>query len=272
MPLNSKEAISLYEYLRLSGKSEGTAYNYARYIDKFVEFIGKPPEKATRMDVMEFMRYIREGLGFKDRSVAIVGWSLRAYYKMVGLDDMARWVPIPQIGSEEEPEWLPEDVVMELIDRVAVLVVAYDLALRLGEVVLLKADRYNKATGEIEVTRLKHKGRPNKYMLILDDWARDVLNEYLDVHGIRTGRIFRMTTRTIQNIFKRRLKVIGLDPNRYRFHVLRHSRATHIAIRELREKGHVDVLSLAKFMGHARIETTMRYVHLASKYLAFRPT
>jgi len=61
---------------------------------------------------------------------------------------------------------------------------------------------------------------------------------------------------------------VGLSED-YTFHCLRHSRITHITIRELEEKGVVDELSLSKFAGHLRVETTRTYVHLATKYLAF---
>jgi len=64
---------------------------------------------------------------------------------------------------------------------------------------------------------------------------------------------------------------VGLPTGKegYTFHSLRHSRITHIAIKQLREKGFADVASLAKFAGHLKTETTLMYIHLASKYLAF---
>ena len=39
----------------------------------------------------------------------------------------------------------------------------------------------------------------------------------------------------------------------YTFQSLRHSRITHIAIRELEEKGVVDELGLTKYAGHLRV-------------------
>ena len=70
--------------------------------------------------------------------------------------------------------------------------------------------------------------------------------------------------------FKKRLKMCELDPNKYTFHSLRHSRLTHMAIHQLRTRGYVDIVGLAKFAGHSRPDTTMMYVHLAHKYLSFR--
>jgi len=69
-------------------------------------------------------------------------------------------------------------------------------------------------------------------------------------------------------VFNERASALGLEG--YTFHSLRHSRVTHIALAELAEKGVVDELSLSKFAGHLRVETTRMYVHLATRHLAFK--
>ena len=258
-----------YQYLKYAGKSDRTAYVYVLRVNDFLNFIGKDPENITRDDIMSYYDHLYSTKRYSDRSIAAVGWALKAFFEMLGKRDLAMWIPTPSYSVVREPKWLPEDICMKVIDKVPVLVVAYDLALRVGEVPLLRRDRYNPKTGEIEVYRLKHKGRYNRQILQLDDWARDILNEYLESRKDNDPRIFPMTSRNIQYIFKRRLRLCGLDPKEYTFHVLRHSRLTHIAIKELRTKGYVDIVSLAKFAGHARPETTMMYVHLAHKYLSF---
>jgi integrase len=138
-----------------------------------------------------------------------------------------------------------------------------------GEVGLLRRGEFNPRTGEITVTCLKHKGRRNKYILMLDDWCLEILNGYLKRFDEYLGDvIFPMSVPTMQRYFEMRAGALGLEG--YKFHSLRHSRLTHIAIRELEEKGVVDELSLAKFAGHLRVESTRIYVHLASKHIAFR--
>ena len=118
------------------------------------------------------------------------------------------------------------------------------------------------------MTRLKHKGRSNKYILKLDDWCLEVLNWYLKSFDEHLGDvIFPVSVNTMQRSFYRRAEALGLEG--YKFQSLRHSKITHLAIRELEEKGVVDELSLAKFAGHLRVETTRTYVHLATKYLVF---
>jgi integrase len=163
---------------------------------------------------------------------------------------------------------LDEKTTFGLIGRVPVLCVAYDLALRIGEAPLLRTETLNFDTGDIEVTRLKHKGHSNKYMLRLDEWCLKILRNYVEQYEVR-GKLFPTSVMWINTMFRRRRNALNLSEN-YKFHCLRHSRITHIAIHELEKKGFVDELSLSRFAGHLRTETTRMYVHLATRYLAFK--
>ena len=113
---------------------------------------------------------------------------------------------------------------------------------------LLRREEFNPGTGEITVTRLKHKGRNNKYILKLDDWCLEILNEFYEHLG---DVVFPISVQTMQRQSKRRAGALGLKG--YTFQSLRHSRITHIAIRELEEKGVVDELGLTKYAGHLRV-------------------
>ncbi len=256
-------------YLSYQGKSERTIKYYTYHVRRFLEFVGKPVDEITREDVSDYYDYLKESGGYSNRSLNLVGWSLKAFFECFGRRDMATWVPTPSFSITYEPKWIPMDKIDDVIDDEAPLVVAYDLALRLSELFLLRRSTYNPRTGDIEVTRLKRKGRANKQILTLSPRAKDVLNRYLEGRKDNDDRIFTMSPRMVQYIFKRQLKKAGLDPSEYTFHSLRHSRATHIAIKELKEKGYVDIVSLAKFLGHSRPETTMIYVHIANKYIRF---
>ena len=197
----------------------------------------------------------------------------------MGMQEMKRHTPI-MAYEVPDPKWLPKDKAMAVISDVPVLCVGYDLALRVGEVGLLKKSRYNQDNGKIEVTRLKHKGQRNTYLLELSPWCRDVLNDHLgnvphleDARGGAGQRllddvIFPMRVSAIQKRFNAMAYAEGLEG--YTFHCLRHSRITHIALQQLEERGVVDELSLSKFAGHLRVETTRTYVHLATRHLAFK--
>ena len=263
------------KYLKYSGKSERTIYLYSKRVEDFLKYVDKPVDKITRNDVLDYFEYLENSKKYSNRSIYAAGWALKAFFTMLGKQDIVLWIPTPSFTVINEPEWIPEDKIMCVIDHDPVLCTAYDLALRLREVTLLRAENYNPETGEIEVYRLKKKGQPMAQILVLGGTepkthCREVLNAYLNSIGNpRRGKLFNISDRAIQYRFKKRLQICGLDPNKYTFHSLRHSRLTHMAIHQLRTRGYVDIVSLAKFAGHSRPDTTMLYVHLAHKYLSF---
>jgi site-specific recombinase XerD len=261
-----EEARGFYDYLVLRGRSRDTAYQNARHVHHFLEWLGKPATEATREDVMNYVRYLRDRKGYSTSTVKNVCYSLSSFFVYLGKRDLAEWVPRP-VPKPGEVRWLPEDVVMRVVGGDPVLRVAYELALRVSELLLLRRDEYNPETGTIAVYRLKHKGKPNRYILQLSDETRVLLNDYLESNQCPDGRVFCMSRKAVQARFRNALAKAGLDPRRYTFHVLRHSRCTNLVIRMLRERGTVDLLVLSKFMGHLSPSTTMSYVHIATKAL-----
>jgi len=260
------EILDFYNYLVLKGRSRDTAYQNARYIYHFLNWAKKAGREVTREDILRYLTYLRDVLKYNDSTISNICYTISQFMEYLGKHETAMWVPRPT-PKWREAEWLPEEVISRVIRRHIVLRVAYELALRVSEVLLLKRSEYNRETGVITVYRLKHKGKPNKYVLKLSDEARRLLNEYLDKNVCPDDRMFCMSRKKIQQIFKRALARSGLDPSKYTFHVLRHSRCTNIIIKQLRERGVADLVTVAKFMGHLDPKTTMTYIHIASKYL-----
>jgi len=260
------EARRFYEYLVLRGKSADTAYQYARYVHHFLEWVKKRPEEVTREDVFNYVKHMKEELGYGDGTIKNRCYAVAKFMEFLGREDVAKWVPVPRYRPREV-EWLPEEVIRRVIDEDPYLVVAYELALRVSELLLLKRGEYDPETGTIAVYRLKHKGRQNRYLLKLPDYARRVLNKHLEATKCPGDRVFCVSRRAIQERFKRALRRTGLDPRSYSFHVLRHSKVTNIVIKHLKEGKPVDTVTLAKFMGHSDPRTTMTYIHVASRAL-----
>jgi integrase/recombinase XerD len=260
----NREAKEFFKYLILKGRAKGTAYQNARYIHHFLEYVKKDPREVTRDDVMKYITSLLEEKKYDEATVRNIARSLSSFFKYLGRDDIAKWIPIP-VPKHKEVQWLPEDIIMKIVKDDVYLRIAYELALRVSELLMLKVNEYDPKTGMIAVYREKHKGKPNRYLLKLSDEAREMLNQYLQTRTCKDDRIFCISTRAIQGRFKRRLKWAGLDPKKYTFHLLRHSRATNLCIKMLKEKGYVDLVTLAKFMGHLDPRTTMMYIHIASK-------
>lgn len=258
-----KESQQFRDYLRYS-KAASTAYNYARNVDAFLRFVNKPLEKIMPLDITRWYSSL-EDQGYSSRTIWRYGWALKSFFELMDLPEMSKKTPIVSY-EVQEPKWLEETAAFRVIGRVPVLCTAYDLALRVGELKFLKTNKFNTQTGDILVTRLKHKGHANTYTLKLDWWCLEILNRYLTLAKIK-DQMFPLDSDDYQGVFTDHAARFGFKD--YTFQCLRHSRITHIAVHELEEKGVVDELSLAKFAGHLRVETTRMYVHLATKYLAF---
>jgi len=261
-----EEAKQFYDYLILRGRSPTTAYNAALRIHHFLEWVRKPVDRITRHDILKYLMYLKNQKSYKESTLKNISYSLSQFLDFMGRKSLSAWVPRP-VPKPNEIEWLPEDIVMKVVGNDPILRVAYELALRVSELLMLKRSEYNRETGEIAVYREKHKGKPNRYLLKLSDETRRLLNSYIDTHPCPDDRIFCISRRAIQARFKRALKRAGLDPNKYTFHVLRHSRCTNLVIKMLKEKGYVDLVTLSKFMGHLSPATTMHYIHIAQKAL-----
>ncbi len=259
------DAEKFREYLGFD-KSANTAYNYSRNVSKFLVWVNKSTDELTPIDITDWFRKLQEE-GYSRRTICRFGHALRSFFDIMEMPELKRRTPIMEYESKD-PLWLEKEVVMRLIAEIPVLCVGYDLALRVGEVESLRRSAFNPTNGNIEVKRLKHKGRRNSYILTLSDWCLDILNEYLGALPDGNDVMFPMSVHLIQRIFNDRAHTLGLEG--YTFHSLRHSRVTHIALAELDEKGVVDELSLSKFAGHLRVETTRMYVHLANRHIAFK--
>ncbi len=247
------------------GKSPSTANSYSGTVRKFLLYVRKDPENITALDIAKWFDHLQDE-GYSPRTLNFYGWALKSFFDFTGNRDLENRTPIMDY-SAPEPKWMTEPVAYDLIDQVPVLCVGYDLALRIGECGLLRKSGFNPSSGDITVTRLKHKGQRNKYILRISDWCLPLLNRWIRDHA-RGDIIFPMSVSTIRRRFIERARQLNLGEG-YSFHSLRHSRVTHLAIKDIKERGMVDELKLSKFAGHLRVSTTRQYVHLALEHLTY---
>jgi site-specific recombinase XerD len=112
----------------------------------------------------------------------------------------------------------------------------------------------------------KQKGKIDRYVPLSDHLARGlqqyfttetpekyVFNSQITNDGLAQG----LTTRGIQWIIKESRSKVSTK-KKYTAHTLRHSYATHLL-----EDG-LNIISLKELLGHACIETTMVYLHVAN--------
>ena len=246
------------------GKSASTANSYSGTVRKFLLFVEKDSEDITPMDITRWFDSLQEE-GYSPRTLNHFGWALKSYFDFTGNRDLENRTPIMDYSSPE-PKWMTEPLAYDLIAQVPVLCVGYDLALRIGECGFLRKSGFNPDTGDITVIRLKHKNQRNRYILRISEWCLPILNRWIRDNA-RGDIIFPQSVSTVRRRFIERARMLNLEG--YSFHSLRHSKITHLAIRDIEERGMVDELKLSKFAGHLRVETTRLYVHLAMEHLTY---
>ena len=259
-----REAVRDFRSFLGYGKSASTANSYSGTVRKFLLYVRKDPKDITPLDITRWFDSLQDE-GYSPRTLNHFGWALKSFFDFTGNRDLENRTPIMDY-SAPEPKWLTEKATLELIDRVPVLCVGYDLALRIGECGLLRKSGFNSESGDITVIRLKHKNQRNRYILRISDWCLPLLNRWIRDHA-RGDIIFPQSVNTIRRRFIERARKLNLEG--YSFHSLRHSKITHQAIRDIEERGMVDELKLSKFAGHLRVETTRQYVHLAMEHLTY---
>ena len=92
-------------------------------------------------------------------------------------------------------------------------------------------------------------------IILRDYWRRTHPPHWLFPSPNRSRPV---TTRSVQRAFRNAADAAGLDDN-VTVHTLRHSFATHLL------EANTDVRVIQVLLGHAKLTTTARYTHVATK-------
>lgn len=191
-------------------------------------------------------------------------YSLRFFYRIYDLDDRAIRLPsmknkrtLPVVFSQGElrrlfkaPQRLKQRVLLCLI---------YSAGLRVSEVCKLKISDIDFDRKQIHVRESKND--KSRYV-VLSDYVAAGLNQYIKgskpkvylFNGREKGTPLGHSA--VQQTFRLAMEKAGIIKEAC-VHTLRHSFATHLL-----EQG-VDIVSIKDQLGHARIDATMVYLHVA---------
>jgi integrase/recombinase XerD len=148
----------------------------------------------------------------------------------------------------------------------------YGCGLRNHELCKLKITDLNLERQMLHVR--EGKGRKDRYVPLCDMLVRGVKKYLASEHPVehlfngksRTGDYVAMSARGVQWAIREARRLSGIK-KQVTAHCLRHTYATHLL-----EMG-IDIVTLKELLGHAHIETTMEYLHVAriGRSSAFSP-
>ena len=285
-------------YLRHErGQSENTAETYSGLLRRFIGWAAKQRlsnwKQVELKHLMQFLEHERtrrlenqpeeSTKRLSSESVYLEIAALRAFYRFAenerllpkniaeNLSLPRRWKRLPKALTNSEIDQLLKPFAIQtpstLCDQ-AVLELAYASGLRLSELCGIRLEQLHLESAFVTVV-----GKGNKERVVpVGKTAVEALNRYLTV-----GRPQLVTSRSPANVFltrrgtafaretmwnriKQRAKLAGVGRN-VTPHMLRHSFATHLL-----EHG-ADLRVIQELLGHAQINTTEIYTHVASTRL-----
>src|ERR1700676_732254 len=241
---------------------------YTGAVKRLAAFLGRSPDSATPEELRAFQLHLT-GTGVRPPTANATVTALRFFFK-VTLD---RPETTRHLTFVREPRKIPVVLSLEEIARLleaapgpkykAALSIAYGAGLRAMEVVGLKVCDVDSKRMMIRVEQ--GKGRKDRFAMLspqllelLRDWWRIARPKVWMFPG--RDPVNPMTTRQFNRICHMAAELAGL-PKWVAPHTLRHSFATHLL------EQHIDIRVIQVLLGHAKLDTTARYTHVATNLI-----
>lgn len=255
--------------MHTSGRSESTLKNYSRYISKIALHFNCLPTELEDDQIEDYLHGLLRNSSPSESYFKHTIYGLRFLFRLEGLQEKRIALPsiqkekkLPVVLSRQEMKALIKEA--RLLKHKLIISLLYGCGLRCGEVrsIMLK---------DIDIDRsmlLVRQGKGNKDRYVpLGKLLVKGIKSFIEAEQPKSY-LFNGNPHTTENvdtcfsqkgvqwIVKTLSKKAGIlkDVN---VHTLRHTYATHLL-----EDG-MDIVSVKDLLGHAHIETTMVYLHVA---------
>ncbi len=263
------------------GFSPRTIDAYRHDLNKFVEFLGVSDDKSittvTKGNVRQFLAQRAKTNGAVTRARKLS--SIKSFFKYLGREGIIEANPVSDIEApklpEKEPSYLTESEYQKLIDAVkfkatpyyisrdlAIVMLLLGTGIRLSELVGLTLDRVNLDNADRSI---KVCGKGNKERIIpLTNEVVCTLQQYLKHRPeVESRHLFisrlggELHSRSVYGLIKKYLKAAGIKKEKVAVHTLRHTYGASML------KTGASIYAIQKLLGHKKIETTGRYLHIS---------
>ena len=265
----------MIEDMRIHGMGDKAQKAHIRAVKDFARFLKRSPDTATPDDLRAYQ------LHMTDTEVTPPTFNARImalrflFGTTCNREDMKRYMQF-----QTQPRRLPTVLSIEEVSEViaaaprpglkycAALSISYGAGLRASEVCSLKVSDIDSDRMLIHVDEGKG-GKDRKVMLSPDllDLLRDYWREAQPAGWLFPGKpkINTISTRQLSRAFNSAKHVVGISKHAT-LHTLRHSFATHLL------EANIDVRVIQILLGHAKLSTTARYTHVATKIIRDTPS
>jgi site-specific recombinase XerD len=252
------------EQITIKSYSESTVFSYSRSIAQISLYFKKSPLDLEPDEINSYLYSLKSDKDLSDTFFKHTVYGLRFFYRVYDLEDRAIRLPglknnrkLPVVFSQQElrrlfkaPQRLKQRVLLCLI---------YSAGLRVSEVCKLKINDLDFDRKQIHIRQSKN--NKSRYV-VLSNYLSLGLKQYISgskpkeylFNGREKGTALGHSA--VQQSFRLAMQKSAIAKQAC-VHTLRHSFATHLL-----EQG-VDIVSIKNQLGHAHIQTTMMYLHVA---------
>lgn len=275
------------EYVNSLDKSENTVSTYRGNLSRYARYLkGKGIAKPKESDLVLFKRHLKDK-GCHGVTVQLYVVTLRGFYKWAERMGYYPDISISLTNEHIEPTFKRQSLTAEEANKLlkkcksrakrgitflrdyAIISLIVTTGLRTVEVSRADVEDIVSING-ITYLYVQGKGHDDKDDPIkLPDYVLETINEYLSKrdsdakplflnHGKRSDKT-RIKPKTISELVKNSLRLIGLDDKRYTAHSLRHTCATIALLNG------ASIQEVQMTLRHKSINTTTIYTHNLSR-------
>jgi site-specific recombinase XerD len=262
----------MLEELERRNYSKGTIRYYLRFVERFAQHFGKPPDKLGPEHLRSYQAYLLRERKLCPGSVEQHVAALRFFFiRTLHRHEFRQFLPYPKV-RRKLPNILSQEEVTRLINASSslfertLLMVLYGTGMRRAELARLKIADIDSQRMILHVVDGKgHKDRdlplsPALLETLRAYWRWLKPRTYLFPSRTRRDSEQPITDKTVWRTCTEAAKRAGIR-KRVAPHLVRHSWATHLL-----EAG-TDLRTIQLLLGHEDLETTARYLHLSRKHL-----
>ncbi len=261
--------------MELKNLSHHTQRAYLAAVTGIARFYNQSPDKMTKEKIEDYLLYLKQDKGNAPNSCYSVLTGLRFFYKYVTENEIPVTYSIRRTTRK-----LPQVLTMEEIWKIIcatnnlkhrlILMTTYSGGLRASETINLKPWNIDS---KMMLIKVKGKGEKERYTLLskrllveLRSYYREYRPKtYLFPSSFKKKKDQPLSYETIRTVYEDARKKAGVKRGAG-IHTLRHSFATHLL-----EAGY-DIRKIQVLMGHARLTTTMIYLHVSRETLSKIPS
>lgn len=267
------EAVEAFLQSR-KGCRKATQDHYRWVLSSFVSHLGPdtPLQAVGASDILDWLDSVGRTMQTRHTYTTRVGIAFRWMTMQGWIEiDPSKALPLPRLPQKFASKLITEEQLKEILEEARasstpyigdVAVVAFDLALRLGEVCAMRCGWYNGETGLITVMQDDSFSTKSGKDIIkpITRRASKVLNRLTtgreaEEHLFLNSREMRLDPKHTSKRFKKIVRKAGL-PESITFHGLRHGGISSALA------GGASIEAVRRFAGHTKVDMTMKYVHL----------